>query len=375
MAGIQEKRLGRLNTICETYYSAKGERAPTRPAKIPPTVAEAKANCGKSLEATVAASAAYTAGSAKRLRGLLAQLAPILTRASSAMFNDELNMCLDDVATRRGPLGETLEEQIDSSKADLAEHRIALKPSLGNPNASEELKTLDEREKARGGALCRDIATFLQSSLHEETQGAQRFHRNAVSTSATLFTLLDTTLQLADLNENDDAILAPRKSLKTLMREEYRQSSGSAAGEVPAGKAFKRRVADGLPVASALTPQTVLKDKCPEGMERWADVDAAAAATEAPAPAPAKTAAKGKAAKEERPTSATQRAEGKLANVTLNDTPLHIAAIRARDRAFSAYQTGYETSVRKIADDVARLVGEEEQWSVQWDKLVASLKS
>ena len=270
-----------------------------------------------------------------------------LTRAgpTGALFLNVSERARRRAKARRTELDDKFAEEKKAWSAVREQHNVKLKPSLGNHNAREELDALCAAESARNARALEIADKAMYDSLCVEAEESWAFFNEYQTSAALLIKLFDTTVQPADLVPTDEDVVAKRKTLITLMRENAKKEDGTEKGPPPEGKAFHPKTFRGLRLGELGAPALL-------GLVDNVQKD------------PSFTAKKALAVTSE------ELAEP----VECNDSANHAAAIKMRDRCYNHYRLNFATQVERCLREFWAVRREEQRWRVNWEGLVRSLK-
>jgi hypothetical protein len=224
-------------------------------------------------------------------------------------------------------------------------HSVRLKPSLGNSNARDELDALCKAEAARNMRALEVTDKAMYDSLLVEAEESWTFFNEYQASAAMLLKLFDTIVQPADLVPTDEDVVAKRKTLITLMRENAKKEDGTEKGPPPEGKAFHSKTLRGLRLGELGAPSLMeLVDNVQKD--------------------PSFTAKKALAV------TSSQLADP----LECNDTANHATAIKMRDRQYNHYRLNFATQVERCLREFWAVRREEQRWRVNWEGLVQSLR-
>lgn len=251
-------------------------------------------------------------------------------------------------------------------------HERLLRPRMGSPDAVNELRELDEKEKERSADLTTNVKAFRAELVTKLSDHSQMFVEDVSLSAKSLILYIDSSMRLEALQlPPDTAIPKKRMTLKRL-RKAQRLRDDIAGG---AADTTKQREWPAFNLAS-LTAALVAAEDLVEG----------AAPKEAAAPVavvPPKKGAKAAPVVEAAPVSAgsallppgwaDKTAAASVARGTV--TTAHRSLMTERAKSIAIYVTGLEDMLTGVREKLGLLLRQEESWGKQWENQVAMLRN
>jgi len=275
----------------------------------------------------------------------VARISTAVGKAPAALFLNIAERARRRARVARKRVEGVFKDEMEAWRGERERNNAMLKPSLGNSNARAELDALCAAEAERLGRALRRTRETMEECLAVEAQESWALLSEMQHAAGALLALLDAVAAPADLVPTDEDVVAVRKMLLTLLREQAKSASGAGEKAIPPGKAFPVREWRGLRQGE-LGPAAVLA--VAEQIERDSSVTAKQVVA--------------------------QLSAELGAPLSSNDTANHETAVKLRDRVYNQFRLGFVSQVERTIRAYKAIEREELRWQSNWNTLVESLK-
>lgn len=250
-------------------------------------------------------------------------------------------------------------------------HERLLRPRMGSPDAVDELRDLDQKEKERSADLTTNVKAFRAELVTKLSDHSQMFVEDVSLSSKSLIQYIDSSMRLEALQlPPDTAIPKKRMTLKRLRKaQRLRDDIAGGAADTTKQREWPAFNLDSLSAAL----------EAAEDLVEGAAPKAAAPVEAAPPP---KKGAKGAPVVEAAPVSASALLPPGWADTTaaasaVNGavTTAHRSLIAERDKSIAIYVAGLEDMLAGVREKLGLLLRQEESWGKQWENQVAMLRN
>ena len=336
-----------LEERSENYYSAKdSSRDITRPDKIPPTVKELKEKNEDFLKSLHDQSEEHSTSAVTEFKGQILKLARILEKTFTVVLDGLVKEELDKLGREYAALRSNYDESHTQSHKLRTAHSRLMRPGLQNPNLSQELEDLCNKESERHTLSVEHIKECLEKVKGVIVARSTFFQAQLEHVVALWLKILDGCVLPQDIPEVslEEAQIIKFKpmSMIKLRAIEAGQREEAVRTEVKE-RPFKLREWEGLPKSALSLANLGLGPKDLQdfyGADPEQDGEAADEAAEAGAPVPAL------------------------------ETLCVRASINSRDKAFEVVRAKFAEMSNSLKEVSQERLSDEVKFKEDWDAMV-----